>query len=747
MLSYRQTVRCGFKHWRVWSLAGSGLLVPTLASAQEASSTEAVELETVTVTGQGLVRSSGSITRQDLEYQATGVIPQAYLNSIPGVNVQLTDPYGLYEFGTSVRVRGFTSEQLAITLDGVPMEETPDTRDSTPPNRFVDTENLQEITVDQGSGDVTAPSFHALGGSIRYFTSDPIGNWRTIVSGTGGSDDMGRVFTRIDTPAWWDGGPIAYFSASRQSAVQWQNDFASMRTEHFSTKIRQDLDIGSLTLSYKYGKRDDHDVDAYLIDGSKSYTFTRNITGDDATDANFYDNWLNGRKDEQFSLNADLALTPTLKLSLIPYYEHKDGYGTAGVPYADSLAFYEDAMAANPDRTDVAAPVEDRFTKRLETMGGDRWGITGGFTLTAGNHEIKLGGWYQDYHFTQVRPLFNLDENGNFDTSTPPVTVYYDRDSQTDVQQFYIKDKITMFDGRFIVEAGTKGLYTKRTGKGYVDNTAFIGQNYTENSRTDKDYFQPQIGFLFAVTDAEEIFANYAENFSALPRLALFSSGYNPDVKPETSDNIDIGIRTTRGRLSGSLSLYHIAYKDRVLSLAAATGAEGQYQVGESIYQNVGDIETYGAELAAYWDPSKSFRLGSALSLNNSKFQDDYETADGVVSVKDKYVPDTPKVMLDLNATYKWHQFAVGGEAKYTGERYATTTNSEKTDAYTVVNINGSYKAGDAGPMRNVTLSLNVYNLLDEDYFGYITSVTAESGGEYNLGAPRQMYFTVRAEL
>lgn len=718
------------------------------SEAEEAEELE-TELETVTVTGSGLTRASNSITPQDLEHQAAGVIPQTLLNSLPGVNVQLSDPYGLYEFGTSVRVRGFTSEQLAITLDGVPLEETPDTRDSTPPNRYIDTENLSEISVAQGSGDVTAPSFHALGGSIRYYTSEPIGSWRTLLSGTAGDDQMSRVFTRLDTAPLWDGGPIASFSGSRLSAVQWQNDFASMRTEHAQANVKQMFGAGSLTFSYKYGNRDDHDLGAVTIDGTPTFFLTRNITGDPNIDALFYDNWLNGRKDQLYSLHGNFLLTDSLRLDFVPYYEHKDGYGTAGVPPGPAQNLYDNAIAGSPDRTDIAPPAPGRFTKRIEDMGGDRSGVTAGLTWTVGMHEFQVGGWMQDYHFRQVRPLYNLDDQGNFDFASPPVTVYYDRDIQTDVQQFYIKDRVTLLDDRLIVEVGSKGLRVERQAKGYLNTSDFNTQSYLDRSKTDTDNFQPQVGFNYRLTPSEELFANYAENFSATPRLAFMAPSFNADLTPEESTNIDLGVRTSRRGFGGSITAYYIDYKDRVLSLASGD----PYRVGEGTYENVGDIETYGAELAAYWKPSKSWRVGSTLSLNSSTFQDDYVVgeldADGnpitrVVPVSGEEVTDTPKFMYTLDSTYQWKQFFIGGDAKYTGARSSATTGTEEVDAYTVVNLNAGFK-GTEGLMEGLAVRLNVYNLLDEKYFANISP--DETSGEFVVGAPRSVYLTVSAEL
>lgn len=729
--------------------------------SEVASSGAADGIEEITIIGRGQTRAANTIVPSQIEMAAPGVAPQALLTTVPGVNVQMSDPFGMYEFGSSVRVRGFTTEQLALTLDGVPLEETPDTRDSTPPNRYIDTENLSTISVAQGSGDVTAPSFHALGGSLRYMTSDPSGAWGAKLTATGGKiDKMNRIFARLDTPALWAGGPIAFVSASRASAVQWQNPFASMRTEHIQAKLKQELSFGSLTLMYLYGNRDDHDISAYNKDGSDNFPLARNLTGDPAIDALFYDNWLNGRTDELLSLRGEFDLAESLKLTVQPYYEHKQGYGVGGVgpsaarslycsaTFETSSDDYCDNDASNDiSRAEITRPLDGRITKRLEDMGGDRIGTTLDLTYTIGSNQLQLGGWYQDYDFYQKRPLYNLTDGGDFDPSSV-IFVYYDRQISTKVTQFYLKDKLSLGE-RLVIEFGSKSLIVDRKAQGYLaGNTDFAEDIDRDRKKKDEDYFQPQVGFVFDVSDAEQIFANYAENFSATPRLAFMAASFNDSLQPERSTNIDAGIRTQRGSFGGSFTLYHIDYKDRVLNLANPDPE----RLGEDTYQNVGAIETYGAEIGAYWSPTTALRIGSALSLNSSEFQDDYAKAGGdgtvIVPVEGKKVPDTPSTMLALDASYKLGNFTFMVDGKYTGKRYSSTINDESLKAYTIANGSVSFK-GSGDLLGGLSITGHVYNIFDKEYFSYIAVGESAAAGDvsYNYAAPRMFYLTVGVDL
>ena len=256
------------------------------ASSLPAIAQEARTLDAVSVVGTGSTRTTASISVAEIQAQVPGVAPQQLLASLPGVNVQTTDPFGLYEFGDSMTIRGFSANQIGVTLDGIPIE-TFDTREGGPITRYVSSENLLDVTVSAGSGDVTQPSNHALGGAIRYTSLPPKGGdtWSGNLTQTIGSDDLVRSFVRLDTPQWWDGGPSAYVSASRTQGGVWDMEPATQKSDHFEAKIRQAWDAGSLTLGWIYNNRKDYDVQSYNSDGSVSWDLHERITGNPEVDA------------------------------------------------------------------------------------------------------------------------------------------------------------------------------------------------------------------------------------------------------------------------------------------------------------------------------------------------------------------------------------------------------------------------------------------------------------------------------
>ncbi|WP_428312353.1 TonB-dependent receptor domain-containing protein [Hydrocarboniphaga sp.] len=718
---------------------------PRPTETETAGSTTPIELLAMSVYGAGQVRAANELTQPRFRAQVPGFAPQAFLNLLPGVDMQSTDPFGLYEFGTSLRIRGFTADQLAITLDGVPLEETPDTRGDSPPNRYVDNENLDELAVAQGSADVDTPSFHALGGSLRYSTQDPAGIWQSAASFSGGSEQTSRVYGRVDTAPLWSGGPVAMFSASKLRAFQQQNDLASMQTEHAQFKAVQNLSFGRLMFGWLYGKRDDHDVDSYQIDGTPDLIYTPALTGNGSADARYYDYWRNGRTDNLLMLRADIGHAGEAHLQIQPYYEIKRGYGTAGITPAAAQMLYDAAVADDPQRGDVQPPSSDSAASgRLEQLQGNRRGLTLSYSQSIGAHQFSVGGWLQQYDFSQTRPLYDMDSDGDLHREALPITIYYDRDIRTTTRQFYVKDSIGLLDDRATLAIGSKGLIVDRRASGYLNNGDFNLQRRETRRKRDEDLLQPQVGLVWRASGSSELFANYAENFSATPRLAFVASNFNASLKPETSSNIDLGARYRAAHSALAVSVYHIDYRNRVLELQATDPDI----VGVDTYENVGAIRTIGVETSLYWNPAVHWRIGSTLSLNRSRFLDDYQVYDAqhgsrTVESAGNDVPATPQRMATVELSWRNADGYASVDAKYTGPRYGSTRNSERVGGYSVINL-GTGRSADFGRGR-ISLQANVYNLLDHPYYGML--VPGEDSGVYNLGISRSVFVSLGLQL
>ncbi|NCW18769.1 MAG: Plug domain-containing protein, partial [Betaproteobacteria bacterium] len=75
------------------------------------------------------------------------------IDLLPGVSTFSHDPTGM--FGGGLQVRGFNSDQLGFTIDGVPVNDSGNF--AVYPQEYTDAENLCQLTVTQGTVDIDSP--------------------------------------------------------------------------------------------------------------------------------------------------------------------------------------------------------------------------------------------------------------------------------------------------------------------------------------------------------------------------------------------------------------------------------------------------------------------------------------------------------------------------------------------------------------------------------------------------------------
>lgn len=131
-----------------------------------------------------------------------------------------------------------------------------------------------------------------------------------------------------------------------------------------------------------------------------------------------------------------------------------------------------------------------------------------------------------------------------------------------------------------------------------------------------------RLGAAFRASNAVTVHAQYAGGFRAPPYSAVNSGftnllgGYtslpNPDLRAETSDNFEVGVRSTIGRVSVGATTFSNRYADFIQQVSRGINPAGllEYQ-----YQNVSKVRINGLELQGEARISGSLRLRAAYAL------------------------------------------------------------------------------------------------------------------------------------
>jgi iron complex outermembrane receptor protein len=265
----------------------------------------------------------------------------------------------------------------------------------------------------------------------------------------------------------------------------------------------------------------------------------------------------------------------------------------------------------------------------------------------------------------------------------------------------------------------------------------------------------PNVSALYRFGGGHSVYASYAENLSAprtdslytVLRLADGSIG-NPTVLPEQSATYDIGYRYSSPTIVASVSGYYTEYKNRIVNTYDDV-------LGYFVDRNVGDVDIQGVDASIGWSPTEALTIYASASFTESELLSNYVlTSTTVAATKGKELVETPDQMYSARIQYKFNDvFQAGVQAKFVGERWLSDVNDLKDSSYTTVDADARFDFAPLG-FEGTYLQLNVINLLDEDYYGSLGTVTSATPGQpgygrpfAQVGAPRTMMATLRVSF
>ena len=720
-----------------------GAFVPALALAQENA---ALETEAINVFGRGQTRQVTTVTREDIQQSAPGTSPLKVLDKVPGVHFESADAYGAYEWSTSISVRGFSSGQLGYTLDDIPLGDLSyGNHNGLHISRAISSENVGRVQISQGTGAIDTASTSNLGGTMQFYSVDPADVFGVTASQTLGSDSARRTFVKLDTGRLSNGGKFNV-SVMDQNSEKWKAN-GEHRNQQVNAKYVQFFGESKLSAFVNWSDRKEVDYqdlskeminrlgykwDNYYPDWNKAVNSAKGVWTSGET--SIWDAYYAGsgiRKDLLAGATIDAKMSDSLRWKTTVYKNTDKGAGLWWTPA-------------------VLSPVSNTPSVRTTEYDMDRTGLLTSLTYTAGNHKINGGLWVENDDFAQARRYYATsltDPRSPYDVPSGAFRTDWDFDYKEKTLQWYAQDTFTLSPA-LTLNAGFKSPKVE------VSGTEKTGANRPSGTITSEKSFLPQLGLVYKYDDRNELFAGIAENMRAIytQPFGTTQAGFDAikgNLKPETSTTYEAGWRFRSNELEGVLSLYHVDFKDRLLTISSGPAIVSS----PSILANVGDVKSDGLDAGINWKFARKWNWFNSLSLNSTEYKQDYLDGTTTRAVSGKQVVGIPKQMFKTELAYDdgaWFS-RLGGD--YTSKRYYTYTNDNSADARWLWNLGAGYRARNVSFFKELATQVNVTNLFDKQYIstvgtgGFSYSDPAGTNGTLMVGAPRQIFLNVTGKF
>lgn len=696
--------------------------------ALQQEGTPIFNLQQVTVTGtrteRTLADSPASITVIDRERLRRELVQniQDLVRYEPGVSVRRSVRYGLQDFN----IRGLDANRVLIQVDGIRQPERFSFGPFTIGRDTFELEALKTVEIIRGPASTLYGS-DALGGVVTYTTLDP-------------ADLLGERDSHVGLSSQYDSKNQGYVNT-------------------LSLAGRQD----NLEALLIYTRRDAREPD---IKADPSFKDRQTVEGDNVLAKLVYRfspfdsltltaEYFNNRTTTTFSpRNLDPGIrffretieTERSRLSLEYRYANPD---TPAFELATVQIYYQPARTQEPSVEERTLTVQgrpvpvrrDTFNELVSNILGASVQAQSRFQTGDLSHRLVYGMEISTTRNERPRNRFQTNLlTGAVTQNIPPDTFPTKDFPDSDTVRFglYLQDEIDFGGGNFTLIPGIRYDTYRLTPS---PDEAFL-KSGAEAASLFADAISPKVGLVWRINPNLTFTAQYNTGFRA-PQYNEINSGFtnlvspffryrtlsNPNLRPETSQGFEVGLRGIYPQASFSLAAYYNTYNDfieafrEVGSEPSPPGPPGSPPpppVTLFQSQNVSRARIYGVEATGQYFFSPDL---TGWSLNGSF----------AWAVGDNLTENKPLLSIEpLTAVLGLHY---DDPSQIWGARLVATLVADPRDpqrevvqpnpnappqipfvpkGYTVVDLLGYYNLDD-----NWQLNFGVFNLFDEKYFLY----------------------------
>jgi iron complex outermembrane receptor protein len=696
-------------------------------------------------------KAVSTITRDAIVKSAPGATFVQAIDSIPGA-VTATDDYTGLNDGTA-SIRGYTLDEIGVTVNGAPINDSGNYKIY--PTEYGDTENMGDITVQQGYPDNDMPIPGAAGGSIAWVTLDPSHKGSVDFSQSFGSNSYRRTFFRLNTG---DMGPVrSWISYSNNEVNLWRGPGNSHVTKVDAKSVWTIDADNTISAAVQYNREIKTNYESLTKaqaqqDYKQSYLGTY-VPGQ--TSNNFYLLHQNPFVNYLASLDGEFKLSDNLHLSVVPYFQWGEGGGGSGTTFSEyngkgsNLPLYKVVTYDLNGNGKVDNKYNSVLVNSYSYSNTFRPGVIAKLNQDFGlDNSLEYGVWFERPRQAQGQVFIPI----NYYTGAPldqwagpasqirysngAVQKSYDQYTTTTNGKVFVTDTWTPTD-QLTLTGSIAYVWAKREGfmyeypgsTGSLTSKLAVSTNNAQFggpvSQTFHD-FTPTFGAKYQLNDQNQFYMGFGHTFRAPINGAVLSNafanyGKTPvNVKPETADTLDLGWRYYGDKISANVDAYASNFHNKQIS--------GYDQnTGLTVYVPLNRVHLRGLNSEASYKITDQWSVYGSYSYTQARLEDNLNTlGDGIYNTRGKTLISTPENLVYTSLNYNNGPFWAQLNAKYTGSQWGDWSNTEKVGGYTTFNFNAGWNFSDFGSwLHKPYIKVNVYNLADRKALTYASNVTA----------------------
>jgi hemoglobin/transferrin/lactoferrin receptor protein len=620
---------------------------------------------------------------------------------------------------SSINIRGIGGNRVAIEIDGIPVRDRFAIGSFSNGGRaLVEPDRIKRVEVLHGPASVMYGS-NALGGVVAISRWDP----SDLLSRTdksawlglrGGYQSANDSWVASGVAAWGEGAHGLLAAATYREGHELDNqapsdipdDPQNWDSKDFMFRYTYDTDSGNrLRFSAESAERDvKTEINSLL--GYRRFRNTTELLGDDHDESR--------RISLDYTFSAGRWQQGTLRVFDVNH---------------DTEQLTLEERAKGPAPVDIM---------RRFLYGQDISGVEFNLFREAGwgssLHRIGTGVEWMRTDITEMRDGLQTSLVDGSSTNIILGEEMPVRDfpiSRTDEYSIFVQDEISLADGRWEV---VPALRWDRYELDPKPDPVWLEDNPdTQVVSVKEDQFTPRLGILYHPGDSWTLFGQYSRGFRAPPfedanigfdiPLFGFRAIPNPDLKSETSEGLEFGLRRISDHSRLSLTLFNTDYDDFIES-RVLIGRDPD--TGDLIFQsrNIDRARIYGVDIRYDQDLSAWHESMQGWMLNLAGYWAEGENRQSDQPLNSIAPPQAVLGLSWVSANADWDFAANGTFTASKDQSDIDQTDGERfsTPSWGIVDLTAGWR-----PNGRLELRAGIFNLTDKTYWRWLDVANLEA--------------------